>query len=60
MKTKDLSDMWIKKALSKEKSALQTAENALNSLVDKKTDYAKGIERMVIARRKIVEIWEEA
>jgi len=57
---KDLAPGWIKDNLDAAKAELLRAEVAYCALKDKKTKYAKAIKRIAEAKRKVVQVWEEA
>ena len=56
----DLAPLWIQQNLEAAKTNLLQAEIAYCALKDKHTKYAKGIERIIEAKRKIVQVWSEA
>lgn len=57
---KDQSAEWIKQNLEEAKKQLWPMEIGYCSLSNKRTKYAKGILRVIEAKRKVVKIWEEA
>jgi len=56
----DLSPQWIRENLEEAKNDLMRAEVAHCALKDKRTKYAMGIERIIEAKRKIVQVWTDA
>ncbi len=58
--TTDLSELWVRQNLTKSESELKESLKAYDYLQNKDTPYAKGILRIINARLKIVDIWDEA
>lgn len=52
----DFSHLWIDNENKKQRELLHKLEKAFNSLKDKETEYAKGIERMINLRTQIIEL----
>ena len=57
---KDLAPGWIKNNLIEAKNDLCRAEVAYCALKDKRTCYAAAINRIIEAKRKVVQVWEQA
>lgn len=57
---KDLAPGWIKDSLEAAQNDLLRAEIAYCALNDKRTRYAHAINRIIEAKRKIVQVWIEA
>ena len=49
----DLSSIWIKDELKRQNGLLRKLEESYNSLENKTGEYANGIHKMIIIRRKI-------
>jgi hypothetical protein len=52
--------LWIKQNLDKARNDLINIEISYCALRNKRTKYAKGIYRIIEAKRKIVQVWTEA
>lgn len=54
------SCLWVEENLSNAKLILKQIEHEYKPLQNKSTSYANGLERIIKAQRKIVNVWIEA